>query len=103
LKYPAKIPNNAGLFLNFAKIKKKKMEKDAFIALLPLKVQSILRVLLEQGSLSFREALQYVYSSEIYHLLEQEETKVWHFSPHMLVDLIEREKRNGYVELPDYV
>jgi hypothetical protein len=79
------------------------MNKNAFVALLPLKVQSIIRLLIEQKHWSFRKALHYVYSSEIYHLLEQEETKVWHFSPHMLVDLMEREKRNGYVELPDYV
>jgi hypothetical protein len=79
------------------------MEKNAFDAILPLKIQSIMLLLTEQKKLSFRDALHYLYSSELYRLLEKEETKVWHYSPMMLVELIEREKTTGHLELPDYV
>jgi hypothetical protein len=79
------------------------MENSAFDAILPLKVQSILSLLIELKKMSFEEALQYVYSSELYQLLEKEETKVWYYSPRMLYELIEEEKATGHLTLPDHV
>ncbi|MDR0682714.1 MAG: hypothetical protein LBG15_12850 [Dysgonamonadaceae bacterium] len=79
------------------------MDKKAFDALLFLKVQSIISLLMQRKALSFKEALHYLYSSELYRLLEKEETKVWHYNPVMLLDLVEREKETHHLTLPDYV
>ncbi|MDR2804747.1 MAG: hypothetical protein LBB85_03770 [Dysgonamonadaceae bacterium] len=74
-----------------------------FDAILPLKIQSLIQLLMEKKKMSFRSALRYVYTSELYRMLEKEETKVWHYSPMMLLTLIVREKRTGHLRLPDYV
>jgi hypothetical protein len=79
------------------------MDKKAFDAILPLKVQSIMLLLTQRKGLLFKEALHYLYSSELYRLLEKEETKVWRYSPMMLFDLIEREKTTHHLTLPEYV
>lgn len=79
------------------------MDKKKFEAILPLKVQSVVKLIIEQKGFSFRESLRYLYTSELYHMLEKEETKVWHYSPMLLLELVEEEKSHGFLELPDYV
>lgn len=79
------------------------MNKKKFEAILPLKVQSIIKLMTEQKGFSFRESLHYLYTSQLYQMLEKEETKVWHYSPMLLLELVEKEKSTGELELPDYV
>jgi hypothetical protein len=79
------------------------MDKKQFDAILPLKVQSVLSLLMEQKKMALIEALRYLYSSQLYQFLEKEETKVWYYSPLLLFDLIEEEKTSGHLELPDHV
>ncbi len=71
-----------------------------FEAILPLKVESIVELLVEGRKMSLQDALEYLYSSQLYALLEQEETKIWHYSPQMLLHLLEGEKNTGTLELP---
>ena len=49
------------------------------------------------------KAIDYLYSSELYEYLSNEETKFWHFSPSKLFDLLEEEKQNNFFEIPDFV
>jgi hypothetical protein len=79
------------------------MDKKQFDALLPLKVQSVLSLLIERKKMAFIEALRYLYSSQLYQFLEKEETKVWYYSPLLLFELIEGEKTSGHLEFPDHV
>lgn len=79
------------------------MDKKRFEAILPLKVQSVVELISERKGFSFRESLHYLYTSALYRMLEREETKVWHYSPMLLFDLVEREKDSGVLELPDHV
>ncbi|NDV82068.1 hypothetical protein [Bacteroides sp. 51] len=79
------------------------MDKKKFEAILPLKVQSVVKLMIERKGFSFRESLRYLYTSKLYHMLEREETKVWHYSPMLLLELVEKEKDQGIFELPDYV
>jgi len=79
------------------------MDKKQFDAILPLKVQSVLSLLMEQREMALIEALRYLYSSQLYQFLEKEETKVWYYSPLLLFDLIEKEKTSGHLKLPDHV
>ena len=79
------------------------MDVNLFNDLFPLKIQSLLEELRKQHSLSFSEALHFLYTSQTYALLEKEETKFWHYSPRMLVEMLFHEKETGEVYLPDLV
>lgn len=41
--------------------------------------------------------------SKVYALLEQEETKLWHFSPLTLFNMFDEEQKTGSFELPEEV
>ena len=71
-----------------------------FEAILPLKVEGVVERLIEERKMSLQNALEYLYSSQLYTLLEQEETKMWYYSPQMLVHLLENEKSTGELKLP---
>ena len=47
-------------------------------------------------------AMESLYSSVLYSVLEKEETKVWHYSVPMLYDLYHEEITKGKLEIPDY-
>ena len=71
-----------------------------FEAILPLKVEGIVEQLVEERKMPLQDALEYLYSSQLYALLEREETKVWYYSPQMLLYLLENEKNTGELILP---
>ena len=49
-----------------------------FEAILPLIIGGIVEQLIEQRKIPLQDALEYLYSSQLYTLLEREETKMWH-------------------------
>jgi hypothetical protein len=71
-----------------------------FEAILPFKVEGIVAQLIEERKMSLQDALEYLYSSQLYELLECEKTKMWHYSPQMLLYLLENEKNTGKLRLP---
>jgi len=71
-----------------------------FEAILPLKVEGIIEQLIEKRKMLLQDALEYLYSSQLYALLEQEETKMWYYSSQMLLYLLENEKKTGKLKLP---
>ena len=79
------------------------MDKNVFDAIFPLKVYSLVRLLREHKRLTLEDALRYLYSSREYALLEQEETKLWHYSPRMLLEMLFCEKKTGEVYFPNAV
>ena len=48
------------------------------------------------------DAMESLYSSSLYSILEKEKTKMWHYSVPMLFDLYQEEKTAGKFEIPDY-
>ena len=72
----------------------------AFESILPLKVEGIVELLIEERNMSLEDALEYLYSSQLYALLEQEEMKMWYYSSKMLLYLLENEKNTGELKLP---
>ena len=46
------------------------------------------------------EAFDKLYDSELYSVLEKEETKVWHYSVPKLFELWENELKTGKLKLP---
>lgn len=79
------------------------MDVKLFNALFPLKIQSLLEELRKQHSFSLSDAMRFLYTSRTYALLEKEETKLWHYSPRMLVEMLFHEKETGEVYFPDLV
>jgi len=73
---------------------------SAFEVLLPFKVEGIVEQLIENRKMSLQDALEYLYSSQLYALLEREETKMWHYSSQMLLYILENEKNIGELRLP---
>lgn len=48
-------------------------------------------------------AVNEFYKSDLYALLEEEDTKLWHFSPLTLFNMFDEEKKNGAFEIPEEV
>ena len=71
-----------------------------FEVILPLKVEGIVEQLIKERKMSLEGALEYLYSSQLYALLEREETKMWYYSSQMLLYLLENEKETGKLTLP---
>ena len=78
------------------------MNKEKFAALLPLIVTALIQKIIEQNKITQNEAFLQLYDSSLYFLLEDEQTKVWHFSVEKLFMLFDEELNNGKLELPGY-
>jgi len=71
-----------------------------FESILPFKVEGVVEQLIKEKKMSLEDALEYLYSSQLYALLEHEETKMWYYSPQMLLHLLDNEKNTGELILP---
>jgi uncharacterized protein YqcC (DUF446 family) len=77
------------------------MSKDKFMTLLWLLIPQILQLLTEKKRLGNSEAIKVFYHSEIYDMLSQEETKLWHLSALTLYNLLEEELTTGHINYPE--
>ena len=57
--------------------------------LLPSKICWMTDMLTDEKGISIAEAIKEIYSSNIYKLLETEETKLWHWGPVALLEAME--------------
>ena len=78
------------------------MDKAKFEALLPLIVAALIQKIIERKNMSQDEAFSALYGSGLYLVLDDEETKVWHYSVEKLFQLFEEEMSTGNFELPEY-
>lgn len=79
------------------------MEKDKFEAILPLKIQDLISLIMKKKNLEFENALDYLYISKLYKILSKEESKIWHLSSEKLFEILEKEQITKKVEFPDFV
>lgn len=79
------------------------MEKNKFDAIFPLKIQSLISLIMENKSLNFDDALNLLYQSELYSVLSNEETKLWHLSTEKLFEILDTEAKTKILVLPDFV
>jgi hypothetical protein len=79
------------------------MEKKVFTSLLTLKIQDLTSLIIEQKQFEFKKALHYLYSSKLYIVISNEETKLWHLSSQKLFEMLENEKQTKKVIYPDFV
>ena len=77
------------------------MEQKKFEAMLILIVPQIVHLIVENYELSEIEASRAFYESEVYALLEQEDTKLWHFSPLTLYTMDDEERKTGNITFPE--
>ena len=78
------------------------MDKAKFEALLPLIVTSLLQKIIERKKISENDTFSRLYDSRLYFFLDDEKTKVWHYSTEKLFQLFEEEMDTGHMELPEY-
>ncbi len=60
---------------------------------LPFKVQQLLNVIIDKKKLGTEDAMQYLYSSNLYKQLSSESSYLWQLSTLNLYDLLKKEKR----------
>ena len=77
------------------------MADQKFEAILTLLVPQVVQLICENDSVDEVEASREFYESKVYSLLEQEDTKLWHFSPLTLFNMYAVEKRTGNFEIPE--
>jgi len=78
------------------------MNEAKFEALLPLIVAALIQKIIERKKISQDEAFSRLYNSRLYFFLDNEKTKVWHYSVEKLFRLFEEEMTTGNMELPEY-
>ena len=79
------------------------MEKERFEVLLTLIVPQVIQLIIEHYSCDEITATKEFYSSEVYSILEQEDTKLWHFSPLTLFHMFDEEKKTGTFVIPEEI
>lgn len=79
------------------------MGAEKFGAVMGVLVPQIIRLITENYSYDEVTASNEFYNSRVYALLEQEDTKLWHFSPLTLFNMFDEEKKTGSFELPEEV
>ena len=77
------------------------MNENKLSVVLSMTVPQIIELILENSNLSEMEATEQFYSSRVYALLEDEETKLWHFSPLTLYNMYEEEQKTGKITFPE--
>ena len=77
------------------------MNERELSTLIWLRVRDIVKMLLAKDGISANNAFNLIYNSQVFELLSNEKTKVWHYSAHMLYYLLQSEIKTGKVELPE--
>lgn len=77
------------------------MGHEQFIAIMPYISADLVSMIANKQNISEAEALNKLYSSKLYELLEKEETKVWQYSTDMLYALFTEEEQIGSLTFPD--
>lgn len=79
------------------------MDKKKFETMLILIVPAVIKLIVENHHLDEITASEQFYNSLTYEKLEQEETKLWHFSPLTLFNMYDEERKTGMINYPEEV
>ncbi|MEE0890715.1 MAG: hypothetical protein U0M61_02500 [Succinivibrio sp.] len=77
------------------------MDHKKFSALLVLIIPKVVDLIVKNYHYDEIRAINEFYSSYVYSVLEQEDTKLWHLSPLTLFNLFDEEKTTGKVTFPE--
>lgn len=81
-------------------IERKQVENKRFEVILPIITAELISFIMKEESLGEDDAINRLYATRLYELLENEKTKVWQYSTYMLLELYNREKA-GELILPE--
>lgn len=76
------------------------MNKKKFNSVFSIFISDLIKKIIEEKAVTEEEAIDYLYTSKLYKLLEDEQTKVWQYSTPLLYDLLKTEKEQGVLTLP---
>jgi hypothetical protein len=77
------------------------MDKNRFSTVLIVLVPQILKLVMEEYKVDDEKATEMFYNSELYKVLEEEETKLWHLSAHALFEMFQEELTTGKITFPE--
>ena len=69
------------------------MNNDKTTAMRPFVVKDLVGMIMSRKNMAFDDALFYLYSSDLYMKLLNDEAKMWYMSTVALYDILEEEKR----------
>jgi hypothetical protein len=75
--------------------------KEKFSGILWIIVPQLIKLLVDKRQISSKEAVKLLYDSELYAMLEREETKLWHLSAATLYSLLDEELMTGSITYPE--
>lgn len=77
------------------------MGQEKFVLMMSNISSELISKIVQKQDISEEEALAKLCASELYALLEKEDTKLWQYSADMLYELFEQEEKCGKIEFPD--
>jgi predicted nucleotidyltransferase len=76
------------------------MNEKKFESMLIFLVPEVISIIVDKHKITETEATQMFYISKVYELLEDEKTKLWHFSPLTLYNMFDQEQKTGEISFP---
>ena len=77
------------------------MDIKKFEAMLVLIVPQVVHLIAENYNMNEIDASRLFYESQVYEILEKEDTKLWHLSPLTLFNMFDEEKKTGKLSFPE--
>lgn len=77
------------------------MDQKKFEALLILIVPKVVELIVDNYKWDEITVIKNFYQSEVYSILEQEDTKLWHLSPLTLFNMYDEELKTGTISFPE--
>lgn len=77
------------------------MEKKKFESMLMLLVPQVIQLITKNYMYDEVTASIEFYTSEVYSVLEEEDTKLWHLSALTLFNMFDEEKKTGKISFPE--
>ena len=77
------------------------MSQEKLSAILAILNPAIIMMIMEKKGLTNIEATELFYCSNVYAMLENEESKLWHLSPLTLYEIFDEELTTGVTNYPE--
>ncbi|GHV15707.1 hypothetical protein AGMMS49938_14720 [Fibrobacterales bacterium] len=77
------------------------MNSEKLSALLAIIIPPVIQHIVESKGVDAKTASEIVYNSELYAMLENEESKLWHLSPETLCILLDKELKQEPINYPE--
>lgn len=77
------------------------MDKNKLSTVFIFPVPQILELIMSEYKVDGEKAADMFYSSELFKVLEEEETKLWHLSAYALFEMFQEERSTGKTTYPE--